>query len=118
MNHLETQYDSFYRRKFSSLENVYPSEWVVRTLLGRFSGLGFDHENIVGKKILDHSCGYGRNIPFLVNSGFDVYATEISQTIVELLTEFYRKKKVKVEFEVGTGTKGLEARNTTLLASK
>jgi len=39
--------------------------------------------NFHGRKILDLSCGYGRNLGLLLDLGFSVFATEVSEEIVK-----------------------------------
>lgn len=73
-------YTEFHKQRLGI--HCYPNEFLVRTMLGTYPTLTISHD-YQGKKALDWSCGDGRNIPLLFNLGFEVYATEITQEIVE-----------------------------------
>jgi SAM-dependent methyltransferase len=78
---------------------VYPTEWVIRTLAGaNYPNFKHDKNNYIGKKILDVSCGDGRNLQLLLNLGFDVYATEISEITVSQLKNRFPQVKFFVGF--------------------
>ena len=86
----------------TKLNPVYPTEWVIRTIAGaNYPNFKFDKNKYKGKKILDISCGDGRNLQLLQNLGFDVYATEISEDTVAILKERFPK----VKFSVGLNHK-------------
>lgn len=64
----------------------YPTEWVVRTLAGgNYPSLQMPKNEYQGSRILDLSCGDGRNLPLLMDLNFEVHATEISQPQVDRL---------------------------------
>ena len=45
---------------------VYPTEWVIRTIAGaNYPNFKYDKSKYIGKKILDISCGDGRNLALL-----------------------------------------------------
>jgi len=78
---------------------LYPTEWVIRTIAGaNYPNYKYDKTRYQGKKILDISCGDGRNLSLLLNLGFDVYATEISKETIELLSKRFSKVKFSVGF--------------------
>jgi SAM-dependent methyltransferase len=64
--------------------HVYPSEWVIRTLLGKYPNLELDKSNYKGARILDIGFGDGRNWPLLANIGFDIFGLEITDEILTL----------------------------------
>jgi ubiquinone/menaquinone biosynthesis C-methylase UbiE len=65
--------------------NIYPTEWVIRTFLGKYPNLSLDKDKYKGAKILDIGFGDGRNWPLLHNAGFDpIYGIEITDDIVSL----------------------------------
>lgn len=64
--------------------HVYPSEWLIRTLLGNYPNLSLDTNKYQGARILDVGFGDGRNWPLLRNVGFDIYGLEITEEIISL----------------------------------
>lgn len=78
---------------------VYPTEWVIRMIAGaNYPKYRYDKNLYIGKKILDISCGDGRNLQLLLNLGFEVYATETSKEIVDMLTIRFPNVKFDVGF--------------------
>ena len=89
----------FHYKNKASLAHVYPEGFVVRMFRSRFPEPFMDRSPETGAKILDLFCGYGRNLPFLLSEGFDVYASEIDREIVvRLEAEF---EGGGVQFDVG-----------------
>src|SRR6185295_11025592 len=86
MTSLSPQFGSwgeFYGDRIRPSAGHYPTEWVVRTLAGgNYPGLKMDKTRYRGARILDMGCGDGRNLPLLLDLGFDVHACEISPEIV------------------------------------
>lgn len=92
----------FYRKKHSGR---FPTEWVVRTLAGGdYPQLKIDKSKYAGSRILDLSCGDGRNLPLLLHLGFEVHATEVSQPIIADLQEIAHDQGWKVTFKAGRNT--------------
>ena len=80
------------------LKNIamtYPSEYVLRIFKGVYPKLNFDKSKLRDKKILDISCGDGRNLSVLKECGFKVYATEITPEIIEKVKANLTKRKLK-----------------------
>lgn len=95
-------WDSFYAGRFNPAVGRYPTEWVVRTLAGgNYPGLTIDKSRYKRARILDMGCGDGRNLPLLLDLGFEVHATEFSPTVVHALEEMSRELKWPVRFAVG-----------------
>lgn len=84
--------------------HVYPSEWIIRTLLGSYSGLSLDKSKYAGAKILDVGFGDGRNWPLLSNASFDIYGVEITERIIALGRERAQKLGISVTLKLGTNT--------------
>lgn len=79
-------WSEFYRKRHNGMFKRYPTEWVVRTLAGGdYPELKIDKNGYKNARILDMGCGDGRNLPLLLDLGFEVYACEISSAIVENL---------------------------------
>jgi SAM-dependent methyltransferase len=92
----------FYHKKHSGR---FPTEWVVRTLAGgNYPGLKIDKSKYQGKRILDLSCGDGRNLPLLLHLGFEVHATEISEPIIADLQQVAHDQEWNVSFKSGRNT--------------
>lgn len=80
-----------YYKKFD--HQVYPSEWIVRSFLGRYQkytsparrGEGFKLDKSIykGKKILDIGYGDGRNLSFFNSLEMEVYGVEPSKELIE-----------------------------------
>lgn len=84
--YMESQTDNInsrYERHYAERANlkVYPTEFVVRTLLANYPDLKFK-KPVPGNKILDVGFGDGRNTAFLCDSGLAVSGIEITQGIV------------------------------------
>ena len=82
-------------------EYVYPTEWIIRTLLGNYPQLSLDKSKFRGSRILDVGFGDGRNWPLLHNIGFDIYGLEITDEIVSLGKERAKKLEIPVNLRVG-----------------
>ena len=85
MDNVKTTYTDFHKSKFS--KHLYPTEWVIRTFLGKYPNLHLGKGTYSGLKVLDLGFGDCRNIPLLNNCGFDIYGVEISDGIIELAKE-------------------------------
>ena len=84
--------------------HVYPSEWIIRTLLGNYPGLSLDRSKYAGAKILDVGFGDGQNWPLLKNASFDIYGVEITEKIIALGHERARNLGIPVTLKLGTNT--------------
>jgi SAM-dependent methyltransferase len=81
---------------------VYPSEWVIRTLLGKYPGLSLDNTKYKGARILDVGFGDGRNWPLLHALSFDIYGVEITDEIIKLGWE--RAQALGIDLTLNLGT--------------
>lgn len=96
----------FYGNRIRSSAGRYPTEWVVRTLAGgNYPGLKIDKTGYRGARILDMGCGDGRNLPLLLDLGFEVHACEISTEMVNGLETLARELCWPVHFAVGQNSK-------------
>ena len=75
-----TQWTEYYKHKKRHL--IYPESFIVRILLSTFPQPLLSDRNYKGRKILDLSCGFGRNLGLLLDLGFKVFATEISDEVI------------------------------------
>lgn len=79
MDNINSNYEKFYAQRTSA--KVYPTEFVVRTMLASYPELEFA-KPAPGDKILDIGFGDGRNTAFLCDLGLDVSGIEIAEGIV------------------------------------
>lgn len=84
MENQNNNINSRYERHYAERANlkVYPTEFVVRTLLANYPHLNF-RKPMSGDKILDIGFGDGRNTAFLCDCGLTVSGIEITQGIVD-----------------------------------
>ena len=83
-------------------EHVYPTEWVIRTFLGKYPKMEMDKSRYPGAKILDIGYGDGRNWPLLRNIGFDVHGVEITDEVIKLGEERAEKLGMKATLKRGS----------------
>jgi len=101
-NEPERYWGKFYSNRNAPSIGRYPTEWVVRTLAGgNYPDIKIDKNHYRGSRILDMGCGDGRNLPLLLDLGFDVHACEISQDIVGSLEALAENLHWPVNFSVG-----------------
>lgn len=77
---IDKNYTKFYSERRHN--KVYPTEFVVRTLLAYYPKLNFRKPKD-GDSILDIAFGDGRNTAFLCDLGLDVCGIEITKEIIE-----------------------------------
>ena len=100
MKNLKGTYTSFHKRNNSV--HIYPTEWVVRTFLGRYPRLNLNEGRYKGSKILDIGFGDCRNMPLLNNCGFRVYGIEISQEIIDIAKDKLQRLQISATLEIGS----------------
>ena len=81
--------------------HVYPTEWVIRTLLGSYPYLSLDKSKYTGARILDLGFGDGRNWPLLHNQGMKIHGVEITEDIVQLGHQRASALRIPVTLRVG-----------------
>jgi SAM-dependent methyltransferase len=99
---LKKTYTDFHKKNKS--KHLYPTEWIIRTMLGNYPGLKFDRSKYPGGKILDLGFGDGRNMSLLNNCGLDIYGVEITQDTLDIVEESLAAINVKATLKVGTNT--------------
>lgn len=95
----DKNYSVYYREK--SVPKVYPTEFVIRSLMGAYPELKMDKAEYPGKAILDLGFGDGRNMPLLSDLGFRVHGVEVTDEICRLITEKMAKLDVEIEARAG-----------------
>lgn len=86
----------------TDLQRVFPNEFVVRIYKGRYPRLPLDRAGFQGQKICDIGCGDGRNLIVLADVGFRLYATEITDRIVEHVRTGFGRRGLEVDIRRGT----------------
>jgi ubiquinone/menaquinone biosynthesis C-methylase UbiE len=95
---------TFEHLKKTEQPHWYPTEWIVRTMLGNYPNLRLDHRIYNNAKILDMGFGDGRNFQLLQNIGLDIYGVEITQEIVDAVQNKIISKNINAQLEVGSNT--------------
>ncbi len=102
MQTVKETYTAFHENH--NVPHVYPTEWVIRTLLGNYPSLSLDKSKYAGAKILDLGFGDGRNWPLLRDQRFDVYGVEITDSIVSLGYQRAEDLSMSVTLRVGVNS--------------
>jgi SAM-dependent methyltransferase len=100
MNDVIAGYTRFYVGQ--NLNKAYPSEWLVRIFMGCYPRLCLDRTQFEGRRLVDISCGDGRNLGLFADLGFEVYGTEVSQEICAAVGERLERGGVRADLRVGT----------------
>lgn len=78
-----------YNKHYQNIDSkIFPQEWIVRIFLGKYPKINLQ-DNLKGKKILEVSCGDGRNFAPLIKKEMKISATEITHQIVENLSKAF-----------------------------
>ncbi len=98
-----TNHDTFadqYKKKHQ--QSIYPTEWIVRTLLGSYPELKLDKSTYAGAKILDVGFGDGRNFPLLHNAGFEISGVETNPEIINTVEQRMAAMGIPVDLKPGS----------------
>lgn len=99
VDNVKQTYTDFHLKKKSN--HLYPTEWVIRTMLGNYANLKYDRSRYAGGKILDLGFGDGRNMPLLHNCGLDIYGVETTQDTVDMVTGAMANLGIPTTLKVG-----------------
>lgn len=99
---VKESYTEFHKKRKS--EHLYPTEWVIRSMLGTYPELKLNNKKYKGSKILDLGFGDCRNMPLLHNCGFDIYGVEITEDVVSLGETTLQDLNIKANLKVGSNT--------------
>ena len=102
MENVQNNYTNFHKRKVS--HHLYPSEWVIRTMLGTYPDLKLDKSAYKGGKILDLGFGDCRNMSLLNNCGLKISGVEITEETVELGKRSMEMLQIEADLKVGSNT--------------
>ncbi|THU41533.1 class I SAM-dependent methyltransferase [Niastella caeni] len=85
MENVQETYTNFHKKVSS--QHIYPTEWVIRTFLGKYPDLNLDKTKYPNAKLLDLGFGDCRNMPLLNNCNFDIHGVEITDDILNMAGE-------------------------------
>ena len=99
MEDVKNTYTNFH--KSTSSKHVYPTEWVIRTFLGKYPNLNLDKSKFSNAKLLDLGFGDCRNMPLLKNCNFQIHGVEISDEIIQMANEKLTQLEILAELKRG-----------------
>jgi SAM-dependent methyltransferase len=102
METVKNSYSDFHKKKLS--KHTYPTEWVIRTFLGKYPRLNLNRSGYIKSKLLDLGFGDCRNMPLLNNCGFDIHGVEISEDIIKLGEQKLADLEINATLKIGTNT--------------
>lgn len=102
MENVQSNYTEFHKKKLS--RHLYPTEWVIRTMLGNYPELKLDKSFYAGGSILDLGFGDGRNMSLLNNCGLKISGVEITEETVELGKKSMDSLQIQADLRVGSNT--------------
>lgn len=102
MSKIVSAYNDYYAKQQAL--HVYPVEFVVRTLLGRYHQLNLNKSQYAGSRILDLGYGDCRNMPLLFNLGFNISGVEISDDINRIAYNRLHALGIPVELKTGNNS--------------
>ncbi len=80
----------------------YPTEWVIRTMVGNYPKLSLNKSIYEKKsKVLDMGFGDGRNFLLLKNLGLEIHGVEITQEIINSVQKKASKENIQCTLKVG-----------------
>jgi SAM-dependent methyltransferase len=95
----DANYNEYYAQQ--NISKVYPTEFVIRALLGNYPQHKPDKTEYQGRRILDLGFGDGRNMPLLHGLGMDVHGVEVTDGICKTITERMAKQGVTIQAKEG-----------------
>jgi SAM-dependent methyltransferase len=95
----DTSYTAYYKQ--NRPKKVYPTEFVIRSFLGKYPRLNSDPSGYNGKRILDLGFGDGRNMPLLSDLGFEIHGVEVTESICEQIKNQMLEVGISIESKKG-----------------
>ncbi len=80
--------------------HLYPTEFLVRTMLGRYPALEMSRE-YAGRPLLDLGFGDGRNLLLFRNLGVDIYGVEPDPEVCRMVKERVEPEGIACDLRVG-----------------
>jgi ubiquinone/menaquinone biosynthesis C-methylase UbiE len=95
----DTNYSSYYRNQ--NVIKVYPTEFVIRSFLGKYPRHRMDKAQLKGQTILDLGFGDGRNMPLFADLGMTIHGVEVTPEICTQITERMAGYGITIEARAG-----------------
>lgn len=100
MENVQITYTNFHQAGNSA--HIYPTEWVIRSILGKYPDLNLDKSKYCGARLLDLGFGDCRNMPLLDNCKFDIHGVEISPQIIKMAEQKLEQLGIRAVLKTGT----------------
>ncbi|MCJ8320017.1 MAG: class I SAM-dependent methyltransferase [Colwellia sp.] len=81
----QQEWEAVYSSDTSRHKNKYPSELLVSWVMRNFGSTPYENRNIL--KCLDIGCGYGNNLKFLTDEGFNAVGIDFSPSVVSAVND-------------------------------
>jgi SAM-dependent methyltransferase len=98
MSAAAAEYVTLHRQRMGP--HLYPTEFVVRTMLGRYPRLRMDRD-YAGKRLLDLGFGDGRNMPLFHNLGVEICGVEPQRELCTMVSERMARQGISCTLSVG-----------------
>jgi SAM-dependent methyltransferase len=95
----ENAYTTFHSQRVGA--HLYPTEFVVRTMLGTYPGLKLERK-YKNARLLDLGFGDGRNFPLFANLEVRIYGAEPDRELCSLVSERMRPLGIQCELRPGS----------------
>jgi SAM-dependent methyltransferase len=73
------KYTEVYKKRRAFLR--YPADWIIR-----FHNM-YMKKNLPSGRVLDYGCGSGNNAKFFIDQGYEVFGTDITESVLPLIQE-------------------------------
>lgn len=98
----KNSFSNFYLKL--DINHLYPTEWIIRSLLGNYPQHESRRSEFIDKKLLDVGFGDGRNFPLFMNCGFNISGVEVDQHTIDLTQKKFTDIDVELELKVGSNS--------------
>jgi SAM-dependent methyltransferase len=100
MENVQKTYTAFHNERRNV--HIYPTEWVIRTFLGKYQNLNLDKAKYKNANLLDLGFGDCRNMPLLNDCGFKIHGVEIHEEIIASAELRLHELGITADLRLGT----------------